>query len=94
MSSTTIQTSAYVADVQTRYASGLVRFIRHILVPEGQQAVTWDHPETLCDWCDACKSAFSVGGRDKVLETYRTEAPYPGERADLPPDKLTVPGIG
>jgi hypothetical protein len=88
---TEIQTSAYVADVQTRYATGLQRFIRHVAVPEGGPAITWDHPETLCDYCEACKSAFSVGGRDKVLELYRTEAALPGEQT--PPDTVKPVGV-
>lgn len=87
-----IHTSAYVADVLTRYASGLNRFIRHHLIPDNAPPVTWDHPETLCDWCDACRSAFAVAGREKILEVYRTEAPMPGE--PQPADKLTVPGVG
>ena len=87
---TTVETSAYVADVQTRYASGLQRFIRHHAVPEGAPPITWDHPETLSGICDQCKSEAATIGQDKLDELHRNEAPMPGE---IPRDRVKVPGI-
>lgn len=86
-----LQTSAFVAEVETKYASGRQRFIRHVFAPDNAPAMMWDHPETLCDHCDACKSEFASLGREKRMQLHRDEAPM--EIDPLPADKVTVPGV-
>lgn len=87
-----LQTSAYVGDVQTKYASGRQRFIRHVFAPDNAPSIMWDHPETLCDLCDACKSEFEAVGREARLQLHRDEAPM--ENDPRPgPDRVTVPGV-
>src|SRR5262245_21297933 len=90
-----IQSSSYVADVQTRYASGLQRFIRHNSVPDAGPAITWDHPETLCNVCAACKSAAQIVGWEKLMGVYAAEAPMPGEPEGkfAEQDRIVVPGV-
>jgi len=73
-----VATSAYIGEDTTgRVAVGVQRFVRHNYVPDAGPAMTWDHPETTCRTCDACRDVGEEIGWDAYFAQLHEEAPDP-----------------